>query len=81
MSIKSFLMNLDFSRIFSKTYTVTFYMKSGNKIVADKVKEDFTIQYRGNSIVGVSDFRQIRPKVRLKLVSLNLSQIEAITYE
>lgn len=69
------------SKFFPKTYTLTIYMKSGNKIVIDKVHEDFTIQSRGDSLVGIKEFRQVRPKVKLMLESIVLPQIEAITYE
>lgn len=65
---------------FGKTYT--FYMKSGNKIVLDKVISDITIKYNGNEITGISDWKQSRfARNKLFLASIALDQIEAITHE
>lgn len=61
-----------------------FYMKSGNKIFVDNVvlgDSAFTYKYTGPDITSISNFGQIRPKYRLLLGSLTLSQIEAIVTE
>ena len=63
----------------NSTHTVTFYMKSGNKIVVKGVKPGFVIKYEGNTVLGISKFEQTL-KTRLMIGSLDLSQIEAITY-
>ena len=61
-----------------------FYMKSGNKIFVDNVmmgKEAFTYTFEGSNVTGIKNFGQIRPRYRLLLGSLSLSQIEAIVTE
>lgn len=68
--------------IFASTTTVTFYMKSGNKIICDKVlTKDFIVSSRGNEITKLAGWTQKKSaKNKLLLVSIDLSQIEAITY-
>lgn len=61
-----------------KLVTVHFYMKSGNVIVADRVDSKFTVDVRGDDVVGIRKWQQFSPRNQLMLVALNLSQIEAI---
>lgn len=64
----------------NQTCTVTFFMKSGNKLVVDKVTRGFTVGYIGNDVTKLADWKQSpRAKNFLFLAALNLSQIEAIT--
>jgi hypothetical protein len=65
----------------TKTSTVTFFMKSGNKVLADKVVVPFTATHRGNVVVMIESWRQLKgAKNILMLSTLDLSQIEAITF-
>lgn len=64
------------------TTTVIIYMKSGNKIVCDKVySEGLTVTCHGNAVTKIAGWSQKKSaKNKLLLVSIDLSQIEAITY-
>lgn len=59
--------------------TVTFYMKSGNKIVCDRVCDKFMLDTRGNEVIGIRTWKQHGARNTLNLMSLDLSQIEAFT--
>lgn len=67
-----------FKNLFKKTIKVTFYMKSGNVIVLDRVDPGTTFTYYGNSITGISYWKQWSPKNKMFLGTLDLSQIEAV---
>lgn len=67
------------ARITRKLVTVNFYMKSGNIIVADRVNSKVTVDVRGNEVTGIREWEQVNPANKLMLLSLDLSQIEAIT--
>jgi hypothetical protein len=54
-------------------------MKSGNTIVADRVDVKFVIDVRGNEVVGIKKWQQFRPRNRLMIMTIDLSQIEAIS--
>jgi len=57
---------------------LTFYLKSGNKIVLRNVKE-YVFKTNGNEIVGVSIKRGPWPMCpRLLVNTLDLSQVEAV---
>lgn len=60
--------------------TVTFHMKSGNQIVADRVVRGFIIESRGDAIIGIKEWFQDSPKNKLMVSTIALSQIEAITH-
>jgi len=60
----------------------TFYMKSGNKIFADKITGAFTVETRGNEVTSIRDWGQHEDcEHKLWLQTLDLSQIEAIVLE
>jgi hypothetical protein len=63
-----------------KLVTVTFYMKSGNTIVADRVVSPFTVSVQGNAVTGVSKWEQFSPRNKVMLITIDLSQIEAISH-
>lgn len=63
-----------------KLVTVHFYMKSGNVIVADRVDSKFTVSVSGNSVTGISKWEQFRPRNKLMLITIDLSQIEAVSH-
>lgn len=62
----------------ARVQDVVFYMKSGNSIVVDNMSVDMTFQYKGNTVVGVSDVIQYNPKNRMLTGCLDLSQIEFV---
>lgn len=61
---------------------LTIYMKSGNVIKLDKV-EDWNFKYSGDEITSLSIKQSskfwFKPKNKLLVESINLSQIECIT--
>ena len=68
-----------FKNLFKQRITVTFYMKSGNVLVFDRVRQGFNVTSRGDEVVKIEGWNQKRARNKLMLVSLNLSQIEAIS--
>ena len=60
--------------------TVTFHMKSGQKVVADRVEPGFKVFTQGDTVTQIAGWKQHRPRNRLMLTALALGQIEAITY-
>jgi hypothetical protein len=68
-----------FKNLFERRVTVTFYMKSGNVMTFDRVKQGFIVTSGGNEVVQIEGWNQKRARNKLMLVSLNLSQIEAIS--
>ena len=55
------------------------YMKSGNQIVVDNVEVD-EMSYTCGTELSKIKINQIRPREKLSVQSLILSQVEAITY-
>lgn len=71
---------MNIPNFFKSKVTVTFFMKSGNKIVADNViKENFVVTTKGDAIYKIEGFHQHKPYNKLFLNTLNFNQIEAIT--
>jgi hypothetical protein len=68
-----------FKNLFKQRITVTFYMKSGNVLVFDRVRQGFNVTSRGDEVVKIEGWEQKNARNKLMLVSLNLSQIEAIS--
>lgn len=66
------------ARLTRKLVTVTFYMKSGNVIVADRVEDRVTVTNSGDSVSRIAHWQQHKPKNRVFLNCLALSQIESI---
>ena len=60
-----------------KTFTLNVYMKSGNVIVLDGIK-DYEIKNQGDDIVGFK-IEWHKPKHQLLVKTLDLLQIEAVT--
>lgn len=54
------------------------YLKSGNSILLDNVKE-YEIKNKGNIIVGMSIVTKSKPKQKLLVKTIDLSSIEAVT--
>ena len=57
---------------------VTIYMKSGNKITADKVK-DWAIKYNSEQITSLRIDQDKKCKSKVLVGSIDLKQIEEIT--
>jgi hypothetical protein len=60
-----------------KTFTLNIYMKSGNVIRLDGIKE-YEIKNQGDDIVGFQ-IEWHKPNQRLLVKTLDLRQIEAVT--
>ena len=65
---------------FAKVIDVTFYMKSGNVIVADSVGSQALFTPNGNSIGKIEKYQQISPKNSVAVQLIDLSQIEGISF-
>ena len=63
----------------TKIHTVEIFMKSGNSLVLDRVKE-ITVDYTNSVISSFKLDQSTRAKTRLLVQSIELLQIEAITY-
>ena len=62
---------------FKRTITLRLYMKSGNVIEIDRIK-DYTIKNEGNAIVGLN-LTWKNPRQQLLVKTIDLTQIEAVT--
>jgi sporulation protein YlmC with PRC-barrel domain len=63
----------------AKIHTVEIFMKSGNSLVLDRVKE-ITVDYKNSVISSLKLDQSTRAKTRLLVQSIELLQIEAITF-
>jgi uncharacterized protein YaaQ len=63
----------------TKIHTVEIFMKSGNSLVLDRVKE-ITVDYTNSVISSFKLAQSTQAKTRLLVQSIELLQIEAITY-
>lgn len=59
-------------------FSLTLYMKSGNRIEIDRISE-YEFRSEGDRIVGIRLVQSLKAKNRLLVKTIALDQIEAVT--